>query len=42
MDVRGVLLDILVVLIAAKLAAEIAERVKVLAVVGESVAALRR
>src|SRR5207248_10728691 len=38
MDVTGVLLDILVVLIAAKLAAEIAERVKVPAVVGEIIA----
>ncbi|MEX1006314.1 MAG: cation:proton antiporter [Acidimicrobiia bacterium] len=38
MDVTGVLLDILVVLIAAKLAAEIAERINVPAVVGEIVA----
>src|SRR5262245_3493018 len=38
MDVTGVLLDILVVLIAAKVAAEIAERVNVPAVVGEIVA----
>jgi Kef-type K+ transport system membrane component KefB len=37
-DVTGVLLDILVVLIAAKLAAEVAERVNVPAVVGEIVA----
>src|SRR5438876_202943 len=38
MDVTGVLLDILVVLIAAKLAAEIAERINIPAVVGEIVA----
>ncbi len=38
MDVTGVLLDILIVLIAAKLAAEIAERINVPAVVGEIVA----
>ena len=38
MDVTGVLLDILVVLIAAKVAAEIAERVNIPAVVGEIVA----
>jgi Kef-type K+ transport system membrane component KefB len=38
MDVTGVLLDILVVLIAAKAAAEIAERVNMPAVVGEIVA----
>src|SRR5438552_8032250 len=38
MDVGTVLLDILVVLIAAKLAAEIAERINVPAVVGEIVA----
>jgi Kef-type K+ transport system membrane component KefB len=38
MDVGSVLLDILVVLIAAKLAAEIAERINVPAVVGEIVA----
>lgn len=38
MDVTGVLLDILVVLIAAKLAAEVAERINVPAVVGEIVA----
>jgi Kef-type K+ transport system membrane component KefB len=37
-DVTGVLLDILVVLIAAKLAAEIAERVNMPAVVGEIIA----
>jgi len=37
-DVTGVLLDILVVLIAAKLAAEIAERVNMPAVVGEMIA----
>ncbi len=38
MDVGSVLLDILVVLIAAKLAAEVAERINVPAVVGEIVA----
>jgi Kef-type K+ transport system membrane component KefB len=38
MDVTGVLLDILVVLIAAKVAAEIAERINVPAVVGEIIA----
>ncbi len=38
MDVGTVLLDILVVLVAAKLAAEIAERINVPAVVGEIVA----
>ena len=40
MDVTAILLDILVVLIAAKLAAEIAERVGVPAVVGEIVAGI--
>src|SRR2546423_591967 len=38
MDVTGVLLDILVVLVAAKLAAEIAERINIPAVVGEIIA----
>ena len=38
MDVTDVLLDILIVLVAAKLAAEIAERINVPAVVGEIVA----
>ena len=38
MDVGSVLLDILIVLVAAKVAAEIAERINVPAVVGEIVA----
>ena len=40
MSVNAVLLDILVLLLAAKVAAEVAERVKVPAVVGEIVAGI--